>query len=160
MSFEQSHLPALDAAAAPAAVGILSAELQSEVDWLWVAVRREDKLSATTAQIARLEELLKDITFEPGATDWPSLRARMNAIGGGLVRTHPDDGPVQYVFGTWAGSIAYVRDTLDEVIAEVAEEEAKAAWALDSGKGHAAWKDGVAARKARKAARAAAKAGV
>ncbi|MET3915125.1 hypothetical protein ABID97_001907 [Variovorax sp. OAS795] len=134
-------------------VRVLDAAAQREVDSLWLLVHREDKWSANLAQIARLESLLQGIVFTPGATDWASLRARMNALGGSVARTHPDDGPLRYIMAIRDASIVYERDTLDEVIQEVADEEVEAAWALESGKGHAAWKAANEARKARKAAR-------
>ncbi|NDZ12073.1 hypothetical protein C7T35_15295 [Variovorax sp. WS11] len=134
----------------------LTATDQRELDRLCNAIRRDDQASASTAQIARYEEIVGTLNIEPGATDWASLRARMNAMGGSLSRTHPDDGPIRYVIEGWGGSIVWTQDTLDEVITEVAEDEAKFVETLDYAKKQAAWKKGVAARKARTAARAAA----
>jgi hypothetical protein len=135
----------------------LSAADQTELDRLCNAIRRDDQASASTAQIARYEEIIGTLNIERGATDWASLRARMNAMGGSLSRTHPDDGPIRYVIEGWGGSIVWTQDTLDEVIAEVVEDEAKFLASLDYARKLAAWKEGVAARKARKAACAAAK---
>jgi len=158
MAFKQTHLQALDAEPR-ATLRVLSAAEQRELDCICLAIHRgDDARGATTAQIARFEEILGTLNIEPGATDWASLRARMNAIGGSVARTHPDDGAVRYVFTTWGGSILWTEDTLTDAIAEVASEEAEFVQKLDYARRLAVWKDGVAAKKARKAARDAAKA--
>lgn len=155
MAFQPTSLPALDAARAPVAVRTLPAALQTEFMLICSQVGREDKLSATTAQLARFNELRTHFEFDPAGTDWDNLRARIAAVGGRLTRTHPDDGPVQFLLGGCHdfGSLWW-EDTLAEAIAVIEKEEAEFAVALDYARRLAVWKDGVAARKARKAARA------
>lgn len=138
------------------AVKALPAALQNELNFICSRIGREDKLSATTAQIARFDELRAMLEFDPAGTDFANLRARMSAMGGSLSRTHPDDGPVRFLVGYRnIYDCYYAEDTLAEVATRVKEEEADFSKWLDYARKLAVWKDGVAARKARKAARAA-----